>query len=389
MLDPNLDCLTRVAYFNETKVTPKVVDKYTLEITTDAPSPILPVLMSTMVGMSPKSSPMGEYTREPIGTGPYRLSEWTPGQRIVLERSPDYWGEQPAVARATYLSRSESAVRAAMVASGEADIAPIISPQDATDSATDFSYLNSETTKLRIDLQKPPLDDVRIRRALNMAIDREAMLGTIYSAESVPTAQFVMPTINGHNPNLQPFPYDPAQAKVLVEEARADGVPVDTEILLVTTDYGHPGIIEASTAMTEMMRSVGLNVRMQIVEKLDFYKFYFKPYPDNQPANLLFESHDNNTGDAAFTVYTKYHSDGGMSKVEDEIIDELIVRARGAENPERREAFQEIFRRVHEDIVSDVMLFHMVGYTRVNPRLDFKPTTATNNELQLSQIKFR
>lgn len=254
-----------------------MVDQYTLDIKTDAPSPILPVLMSTMVAMSP-NSPMDEYTRTPAGTGPYRLASWKPGQHIVFERTADYWGPKPEVSKATYITRSESAVRAAMVASGEADLAPMISPQHADNPETDFSYMNSETTKLRIDLTKPPLNDVRIRKALNLAIDREAMLGSIYSDKSVPAAQFVMPSINGFNPKLKVYPYDPKEAQRLVKEARAAGVPVDTEIQLVTMGTGHPGLMEASTAMIEMMKAVGLNVRLQIVEKVDYYKFYFKPF---------------------------------------------------------------------------------------------------------------
>lgn len=341
-----------------------------------------------MVAMSPKS-PMDEYTRTPAGTGPYRLASWKPGQHIVFERTADYWGPKPEVSKATYITRSESAVRAAMVASGEADLAPMISPQHADNPETDFSYMNSETTKLRIDLTKPPLNDVRIRKALNLAIDREAMLGSIYSDKSVPAAQFVMPSINGFNPKLKVYPYDPKEAQRLVKEARAAGVPVDTEIQLVTMGTGHPGIMEASTAMIEMMKAVGLNVRLQIVEKVDYYKFYFKPFPPHQPANLLFESHDNNTGDAGFTVHFKYHSEGGLSKVADPELDKLIEKSRAIANPERRELFQEIFRRVHEDIVADVMLFHMVGYMRINKRLEFVPTSANNSELQLSHIHFR
>ena len=145
---------------------------------------------------------MGERTREPVGTGPYRFVSWTPGTSVVLERSADYWGEPPEVAKVTYVFRGESAVRAAMVAAGEADIAPNIAVQDATDPEMDFSYFNSETSSLRIDLSKPPLDDLRVRKAINLAIDRDAMIGTIFSEDVVKATQMVVPSINGHNPDL-------------------------------------------------------------------------------------------------------------------------------------------------------------------------------------------
>ena len=70
-------------------------------------------------------------------------------------------------------------------------IAPSISPQDATDPAMDFSYFDSETTNFRIDVGIPPLDDVRVRKALNLAIDRAAMVGTILSKDVVPATQLI------------------------------------------------------------------------------------------------------------------------------------------------------------------------------------------------------
>ena len=68
-----------------------------------------------------------------------------------------------------------------MVKTGEADIAPNIAVQDATDSKMDFSYFNSETARLRIDMTRKPLDDIRVRKAMNLAIDLDALKGTILS----------------------------------------------------------------------------------------------------------------------------------------------------------------------------------------------------------------
>ena len=96
---------------------------------------------------------------------------------------------------------------------GEADIAPSIAPQDATDLQTDFSYFDLETTNFRIDVSIPPLNDVRVRKALNLAIDREAMVGTILSKDVVPATQFVVPSINGYNPNLKPWAFDPSRPR--------------------------------------------------------------------------------------------------------------------------------------------------------------------------------
>ncbi|MGH6920186.1 MAG: ABC transporter substrate-binding protein, partial [Geminicoccaceae bacterium] len=174
-LDDRIDCEIRIKFFGGTEVTAEPVDDYTIDIKTTEPAPIMPTMMGTMTIVSPNTV-VGERTREPVGTGPYVFTEWNVGQNIVLERFDDYWGEQPEVETANYVWRSESAVRAAMVETGEADIAPNIAVQDATNPEMDYSYPNSETTRLRIDVTKPPLDDIRVRRALNLGFDREAMI---------------------------------------------------------------------------------------------------------------------------------------------------------------------------------------------------------------------
>lgn len=387
-LNPNLDCEIRTKFFGNTRVTPKVVDQYTLDLVTDEPSPILPTMMGTVTVQAP-STPMDELTREPIGTGPYVFTSWQPGQDVVLTRFEDYWGETPEVEEATFIWRAESAVRAAMVETGEADIAPSIAPQDATDPAMDFSYFDSETTHFRIDMPFPPLDDIRVRKAINLAIDRDAFRGTILSEDVVPSAQFVVPGINGYNPDLEPYPYDPEQAKALLAEAAADGVPVDTEIVIIGRHANYAGVTEALEAVLAMLQDVGLNVTLRMIEVGEWNDFYTKPYAEDRGANLFHAMHDNNNGDAVFTVFNKYHTDGAQSVISYPELDAVIEKATVALNPERQELWQEAFRMIHEDIVSDVQMFHMVGFTRVSPRINFTPTISTNSEIQISTVTFK
>jgi peptide/nickel transport system substrate-binding protein len=388
MLSDAIYCEDRAKFFAGTDLEAEVVDDHTLDVTATPPQPILPTLFGTIAIGSP-NTPTQELTREPVGTGPYVFAQWRPNRDIVLERFGDYWGEQPQVEQATYVWRDESAVRAAMVAAGEADISPTIAPQDATDPETDFSYFNSETTRLRMSLDVPPLDDVRVRKAINYAIDREAMRGTIFDEEVVPAAQLVVPSINGHNPDLEPFPYDPAEAKRLLDEARADGVPVDEPIRMIGRIEVYPNAAESMEAMLAMLQSIGLNVDLEMVEVAQWTDLATKPYAEDRPPTLLQTMHDNNNGDAVFTVYYKYHSEGAQSDTSDPALDKMIVEAGAATGKERQQKYQEIFRVLREDIVPGVMLYHMVGFSRVNPRLDFTPSLATNSELQLSQISFK
>lgn len=198
-------------YFGGMTVTPTVVDDHTIDFKTDPAQPILPLLMS-LVTIVPEETKM-EFIREPVGTGPYKLTNWTPGQQIVLTSRDDYWGKKPQVTEATYLFRADPSVRAAMVQTGEADLSPSISQLDATNPKTDFSYLDSETVYMRLDHNIAPLNDVRVRRALNLAIDRQAFLGTLVPEGAVLATALVPPTTLGWNPDVKVFPYDPEGAK--------------------------------------------------------------------------------------------------------------------------------------------------------------------------------
>jgi peptide/nickel transport system substrate-binding protein len=252
----------------------------------------------------------------------------------------------------------------------------------------DFSYFNSETSRVRIDTMLPPLDDVRVRKALNLAIDRDAFIGSIFSEDVVAATQLVVPSINGHNPDLEPYPYDPEQAKALLAEAAADGVPVDSEIRLIGRIGIYPNATEAAEAVAAMLGDVGVNVNLEMLEVGAWVDLLTKPFAEDRPPSLQMSQHDNNNGDAVFTVFNKYHSDGGQSMVANPELDAMIEEATVATGEERQKLWQEVFRTLHEDIISGIDMFHMVGYTRVNPRVNFTPDISTNSEMQLSQISF-
>jgi peptide/nickel transport system substrate-binding protein len=386
-LSPDLTCEIGAKFFGGMTITPEVVDDLTIDITSDPAQPILPLLMSTLT-IVPAETAM-EFTRTPVGTGPYVLSEWNAGQSIVLDRRDGYWGEQPVVTKATYVFRSDDAVRAAMVGAGEADIVPLINQDDATNPATDFSYPNSETTYLRVDNTVAPLDDIRIRKAMNMAVDRDAFLGTLIPADAIKATHMVPPSTLGWNADLAPLAYDVEGAKALVEEARAAGVPVDTEIEMVCRTGNFPNVTEVCEALQQMFADVGLNVKLTMMEVAEWVQVYSKPFAEDRGPRMVMAMHDNNRGDPVFSMFFKYACEGVQSGICDPEVDQMIAEATAATGDDRGPAWSKVFAKVHNDIVADIFLFHMVGYSRVSERLDFTPSIATNSELQLSQIKFK
>lgn len=387
-MDSNLDCETRTKSFGDLKLSTKVVDAFTLEISANKPVPILPTRMG-VVSLSSPNTPTDKLVLNPIGTGPYVFENWTAGQEITLKRFDGFWGPRPVVDGARYIWRTESAVRAAMVKVGEADIAPNIAVQDATDRSMDFSYPNSETTRLRLDVTRPPLDDKRVRLALNYAFDRDALIGSILSKDIEHATQIVVPSINGHNPALKPRKYDPAMAMKLIAEAKAAGVPVDKEIEMIGRVNIYPNATETMEAMMAMFQGVGLNVKLRMLEVGSWLKVLTKPYDPNRGPVLLQAQHDNNNGDAVFSVFNKFACDGAQSTTCDKDLDAKIAKAATLSGSERRAAWQDVNRIIYEDLVSDVWMYHMVGYSRVGSRINFTPSISTNSELHLEDITFK
>lgn len=386
-MNSQLSCPTRNKYFATLTLEPRVLDENTLEITTNTLQPILPTLLSQILMVSP-TTPATEQTRHPIGTGPYVFSEWTRGERVVLKRFDHYWGKAPSVDTATYVARGDSTIRAAMIATGEADLTPSIAIQDATDPRTDRSYPNGETVRVRIGTDKAPLNDLRIRQALNYAIDRQAFVGTVLGDSVQPASQLVLPGTLGYNTTLHPWPYDIDKAKALVKQAQADGVNIEQPIRLIGRMGLFPNQQEVLEVLVQMWGAIGLRVKLQMMESGQALQLGTKPYSPNRPPTLVIDQHDNNTGDASFTIAYKYASSGQQSDIADSDLDRRIAQALEAEGAVRRQDFADIFATVTRDIVPDVVLFHMAGYARISPRLRFEPTIATNSELPLADIEF-
>lgn len=374
---------SNIAKFGDAKLTVTALDELTVEIKSDKPQPILPTLLSVIMVVSPNTA-ADKAVNDPVGTGPFKLSTFTP-QTVVLESFDGYWGKKPVITKASYVWRPESSIRAAMVETGEADLTPSIAIQDATNPATDFAYLNSETTAIRIDAGFAPLDDVRIRKALNLAIDWEG-LAQLFGDDARRASQMVVKGINGHDDALAAWTFDAEQARALIAEAKAAGVPVDTEIEMIGRNGIYPNGSEAMEAMMAMWQDVGLNVKLTMLDVNDWLRYLQKPFPEGRGPNLLQMMHDNNKGDAAFTVPIFYSSAGSYSTMSDAALDKDVAGAMAATGENRTAKFKAIFSKVHDELAVDIPMFHMIGYTRVGTRLDWKPDITTNSEIPLVNI---
>ena len=356
-----ISCEIGAKYFGGVDLTTNVDDDNTIDITANPAQPILPLLMST-VTVIPAETSMDAYVDTPVGTGPYTFDEYARGQHIKLSARSDYWGDAPTVTNATYVFRSDSAVRAAMVAVGEADIAPNIALQDATDASMDFSYPNSETVYMRLDHDSAPLNDVRVRQALNYAVDREAFVGTILANGMLLATGMTPPSILGYNKDLEPYPYDLDKAKELLAAAAADGVATDTEITLIGRINNFANVQETMEALLAMWQDAGFNMKLQMFEVAEWLEHYSRPLADDRGPEIVEAQHDNANGDSVFSMYFKYACEGLQSGLCDTTLDGMIADATAATGTEREAKWSDTFAYIHENAV-DVMLFHMVGFS--------------------------
>jgi peptide/nickel transport system substrate-binding protein len=335
--------------------------------------------------MVPVSTDATKTVREPIGTGPYSVSEWQAGTSLKLDRFDDYWGDKPDFASAEYVWRSEGSIRAAMVQNSEADVATSLAPTDgAGDSAVNFN--TNEITYIRMDADKPPLNDMRVRKAINYAIDKEGLLQSIFAGQGKLATQLVPEGIIGHNQDIKPWPYDMQQAKSLIAEAKADGVPVDEPITIIGRTGFYPKSTEAIEVIQNALLEAGLTVEVQIGDVTTWLQHALRPFPEDPKPRLVMGMHGNQGGDASFTMLYNYNSKGIQSSYGTPELDALIKKGEQAFGEQRQEAFAGALAYQNDEIVRDAMMVQVGGTLALSPRVDYKPDSATGDEMRVKDM---
>ena len=384
-VNSDIDCNVDGYVFGDSEITAEAPDATTLEVTTAEPDPILPLRLS-FVEVVPTSTGADGKVREPVGTGPYQVGQWEQGTSLTLERYDGYWGEAPAYGTARYVWRSEGSIRAAMVSQGEADIAVGLAPEDgAGDFAVEFP--NNETSYMRIDATQEPLDDIRVRRAINYAIDKEGLVASVFAGLGEPAGQIVPEGVTGHNPDIGAWPHDPERAASLIEEAREDGVPVDTTITIIGRNGIYPRASEAMEVVQSSLIEAGLDVEIEMLDVNAWLEYLLRPFPADAGPTLLQAQHGNQAGDAAFTMEQIYGSGGAQSSYGTDELDDLTQEAEQAQEEERQQAFADALSHQNDEVVRDAVLAHMTGIMAVASNVSYTPNSATNDELRLSEMQ--
>jgi peptide/nickel transport system substrate-binding protein len=362
----------------------KPVSEYVIDIVTESPDPVLPARMFFSALHSPKAQREApdQTPLRPVGTGPYRFVEWVKGQHIKLEANPDWWGHTAPDAKGaatikdlTFVFRAEREVRTAMVQRKEADAARWVSQEQCKTAPQCKGGPTVETILLRPDTMNPVLGDRRVREAVALAIDKEAIMNSILGGGE-PAAQLVRPTVFGHNPAIKAYPYDLARAKQLIAEAKAAGVPVDsTPLTLIARRAAYFRIEEATEAIAEMLKQAGLTtLKSQLLEGAKFTELYSgvtKPITPERGL-LAINSHGNELLDFAQTVSFYYTCAGTPSAYCNPEFDELQKKALPLTGAEREKAYQAIGQRAHDEHIV-VPIGAPIFWYAIGQRLEWSP----------------
>ncbi|WP_203076678.1 ABC transporter substrate-binding protein [Falsiroseomonas ponticola] len=223
----------------------EAVDATTLRIRTTQPTPLLPNFLALVMIVSKKhgeGATTQDYNagRVMVGTGPFRHVSWQPGSPVVMERNPNFHGAAPAFARVEFRPIANAGARSAALQAGDVDLIEIVPPDQLTRFRADaarFTVAESPSNRLlflTLDSDREdsphirakdgsripnPLRDARVRRALSLAINREALTSRILQGQGTPAGDLGPPGYFGTSPDMTPPPFNLEEARRLLAEA--------------------------------------------------------------------------------------------------------------------------------------------------------------------------
>lgn len=252
-----------------------VVDTLTARVRIKAPYGDFEDHLATSLGSMQSPQNIQKYGNDgqadrPSGTGPFKFVQKEAGTKLVLAKNPSYWGGAPKVDQVIVRPIAEPSAMLSALEAGEIQIAVGLTP-DLVDRVKRNPNLDikvadkSGTECIMLNLQDKPLDDVRVRRALNYAIDRETFTRDILKGLAAPAKSVFSPSSPAYNPKLAGYSYDPERAKALLKEA---GVDKGFSFNVVTIAASNRG------AMAEYIKNalakIGVTMNIQILDSVAF-----------------------------------------------------------------------------------------------------------------------
>ncbi len=270
---------------NISKITDvQVIDKNTVRIITDGPQAVLvPNLIGVMMLPPEYHADVGAeaFNKAPIGTGPYKLVEFAPDERIVLERNEDYWSDAYQLDTIEYIEMQEASTRMAALEAGEVDVVDALPIDQVARLEAAGLVAVPVTTATTVDIlletpvqreEFPFLSDQQVRQALNYAVNRQEIVDELMGGYGRPAlGQFVGPDGFGYDPDFSMYEYDPAKARQMLADAGyPDGFTFTVPYPVARYPYGD----DVVAVVASYLADVGVTMELEPLENAAWVEKY-------------------------------------------------------------------------------------------------------------------
>jgi peptide/nickel transport system substrate-binding protein len=258
------------------------IDDYTINIHTEDPYPALLLTLYRVFVVPPKYwKKVGKdgFNQKPIGTGPFKLTEWVKDDRLIMDTNENFWGDLPkGIDRVIWKPVPDDTARAAGLETGEYDLIANMSATSVPriEANPDLQLISAPSYRLysiilsSLERHSGPLQDKRVRQALNYAVDKNSIIKNLFFGKAKPLqGQVLTEGMVGFNPNLKPYPYDPEKAKQLLAEA---GYPDGFEVPFKFPSGRYAQDREVSEAVAGMIEKIGVKTKLIPLEPGEFLK---------------------------------------------------------------------------------------------------------------------
>ena len=320
---------------------------------------------------------------EPVGTGPYRFVEWVPDTSMTFERYDSYWGEPAALARVTFVPIPEASTRYSALQAGDVDVIenPPPAELDAM-KASDAVYpiIEPKGRPVFLGFNLSEVTDVRVRRAVAHAIDKEAIVNSVLEGIGRPATNGLIPPEYLDTDPPANIPYDPDEARRLLAEAGAENV----EIRLVLPTERYLKDQEVGEVIQQQLAEVGIRVKLDVQETGTWYQSLL-----DHETEMYWLGWGMSAGDPADLLLRLFHSDqvNNMSQYRerdvDRAIESLATLPVGTE--ERNQVMRDLQRRIVEEDVVVVPIYHMANFYAARSGVQGFHTTSSEL-LDLSEV---
>lgn len=338
----------------------EATDEHTVVCHLDAPySPFLQGICSPMIASKAYyESSEDDFVNNPIGTGPYKFVSRAKGSNIKLEANEDYYRGAPEIKEVTFEVIPDSSTKAIALQTGEVNFAEIDSatkPQlEANPAITIAEVPTSAFSYIAMNTEKEPFNDVKVRQAINYAIDRDNLVAVCYDGEAEVNSNICAKERFGYSDDQFQYTYDPEKAKELLAEAGIE-TPYDLGEILVAEKYSN-----LATVIQNDLKAVGLDVTISVKEFNSYISDLQNGSYGITALNMTLEG-DTQTLEMAFT--SDYIGIANNARYSDEEMDKLFEQARTeTDNDKRAEIFNEIFTKAQDEAIYAVMCNPMTLY---------------------------